>query len=58
MKTIHICYPNGDVSIAYVPLGTPISDVAKDFPVANLFWIGSPLKTPPNEYSVIRYIPE
>jgi len=57
MKTIHACHPNGDIDILYVPFGTHITSVAKDYPGANLFWLGAPLDTPPQDYRVIRYIP-
>lgn len=58
MKTIYACQPNGDIDILYVPLGIHITETAKDYPLANVYWIGAPLDTPPADFSVIRYIPD
>lgn len=57
MKTIHVCHHNGALEIIYAPIGVHISEIAKDYPLANLFWLGSPLDTKPEDYRVIRYIP-
>lgn len=58
MKKIYACHPNGDTDILYVPLGVHITTIASDYPGANVFWIGSPLDTAPEDMSVIRYIPD
>ena len=58
MKTIYICYKNGKTKTIYVPLGQHIRDIASQYPDANVYWIGAPLDTKPEDYRVIRYIPE
>ena len=57
MKTIHVCHYDGAISTVHAPLGVHISEIAKDYPAANLFWLGAPLDTKPEDYRVIRYIP-
>lgn len=57
MKTIHVCHHNGAISTVDAPIGVHISEIAKHYPGANLFWLGAPLDTPPQDYCVIRYIP-
>lgn len=58
MKTFYICYSSGRVTEIDVPLGTHISEIAKQFKNCNIFWIGAPLDTKPEDFSVIRYIPD
>lgn len=58
MKTIHICHPGGKTEIMYAPFTMGIREIAKDYPAANVFWLGASPGADASEYSVIRYIPE
>ena len=58
MKQIYICHPCGKTETLYAPLGQHVRDIARQYPRANVFWVGAPLDTKPEDYRVIRYTPE
>lgn len=58
MKTIHVCYQDGGIETVHIPLDMHILRIAKEYPDANIFWLGAPLDTKPEDYRVIRYVPQ
>jgi hypothetical protein len=57
MRTFTICPPLGNPTTVSAPWHVTIHDIAKDYPTANIYWLGAPLSALPSEYCIIRYTP-